>query len=359
MKDKIKILLVCILVVIFFIPLFNGGSSELSGGNIETVSMVKSMGLDKKNGYTLTFTENVVSKNDSSKQKALVSQGDSYASSFDKAQTLTHKQITLSYVRHFVFGEDTAEEGLMDEMDFLCRANELQFAVSVYVCEGKAEDFLKFLSDNEEETDELLKNLDVAGSETGYYSEASLLDLLQAQAEGRNTVVPVIGLNKEEKCIEFKGYGIIENGKLTKRLTLGESRGYNMASGRIMQTIIQTSSASFKTFDFTNKIKVDVKNKKLKRVEISVKCTSDFREVKENEDIKTYEFEKAEKELEQIVIDEINALIVSAGNADILNLKHFAQKKVGSKDVEIVPGEYEIVIKSENNIARTYDLVEI
>lgn len=359
MKDKIKIFLVCILVVIFLIPLFSGGGSELSGGNIETVSMVKSMGLDRKKGYALTFTENVVSKDNSRKQKAIVSQGDSYSSAFDKAQTLTHKQVTLSYVRHFVFGEDTAEEGLIDEVDFLCRANELQFAAAVYICEGKAEDFLKFLSDIEEETDELLKNLDVAGSETGYYSEASLLDLLQAQAEGGNTVVPVIGLNKEEKCIEFRGYGIIEDGKLTKRLTLGESRGYNMASGRIMQTIIQTPSASFKTFGFVNKIKVDVEDKKLKKVEISVKCTSDFREVKGTEDIKTSEMRKMEKEQEQIIADEINGMIISAGNSDVLNFKLLAQKKAGSKDVEIVPGEYEIVIKSENDIARTYDLVEI
>ena len=243
MEKTLKRLLAALLCALFALLPFSGIKESFAVQNIEKSAMVKSVGLDSGKEARISYVSSVI--DDSSafhKQSVISAAGGSFAAAEQQAQILADKYLTLSYAKHYLIGLPTAATGLESVFQYLLADEVLPLSSYVYLCEGAAEQMLENISKDSISTDEVLTNLNAAGKEEGYYSPVTVLECAAALKENSCLALPIIGqtqngVNTAKKTVlVFKGYALLQGGRLGAILGRRQSRAWNLLSDKHINT---------------------------------------------------------------------------------------------------------------------------
>lgn len=308
--------------------------------NLEDSAVVKTVGLEDAGGINeITFVESLVNDASSAqKQSVIVADDKNFADAMRKAQILADKYLTFSFVNDYIIGMPTAKRNISSCLDFIACSKKAQLSSFVYFCESDACSLLKDISKDVTSTDEVLLNLNNAGSDYGYYYPVSVTDLLRYDSLGESAV-PIIGQKSDgentakKSVIVFKGYAIVKNMKVAYIINKRQSRAYNILNNKLKKTFIDVLGNVVRINKAHCKYKFNISADKLIGADIDVELymsinsvsTADLNNKKTARFLKT----SAEKEL----LDEMSELLTIArlNNSDILNLQKMVYQKYARK----------------------------
>lgn len=362
MKRAIKIIISAVLCLsLISVSVFSKGSVQA----LEQSAVVKSVGLDSTaEKYELTFVHSVIGDSSSQKQAVVVSADTSFADAWRGAQILADKYLTFSFVNDFIIGMPSAKENIAGSLDFISSSKKVQLSSFIYISDSDARTLLEDISKDIISTDEVLLNLNTAGSTYGYYYPVSVLELMRNKLYGE-TVVPVIGqksdgLNSAKKCVVvFKGYGVIRDNKLIYIISKKQARAYNFLSNKMQRSFFDFDGNVFEIKKSRASFSFQIQGSKLKKVTVNLDIGAGISAVSDadlfDEKACAYLHEKLRAE----IISEIRQLFraMKENNSDLLGFKNKVYQKTGKK-VDFNLSDVRIVIKLTSKLNTNFDLKE-
>lgn len=360
MLKKAKIVMSLLLCLVLIVIPISGVKESFSVQNVENSAMAKSVGLDSENSATLTYVQSVIESTSALHSQGVVSaSGRDFPDAEKKAQILADKYLSFSYVRHFLVGMPSAENGIQKALNFLLASPILQLSSYVYICEGRADKLLEKISQDSISTDEVLTNLNLAGKQEGYYFPLTVLDISREQAAGKCSAVPIIGekedgVNSAKKSvIVFKGYALIEGGKLKAVLNRTQSRAFNLLTRKLERSVVECSAADFELKNPSCKFEFEMGGSAVKKVKANIKIRSDFARFDAHSVLDDTIVKKLEKELKAVLLAEINSLIevLNKYHIDALDLKSKLDIKtmgrINDLNASLFGADFEVEIKMQ------------
>ena len=327
--------------------------------SLEKSAVVKSVGLEDAGGINeISFVESIVNDASSLQKQSVISACDkNFADAMRKTQILADKYLTFSFVNDYIIGMPTAKSGISSCLDFVSCSKKAQLSSFVYFSEGSARSLLEDISKDVTSTDEVLLNLNNAGSDYGYYYPVTVTDLLRSASSGESAV-PVIGQKTDgensakKSVIVFKGYAVVKNNTLIYTINKRQSRAYNILNNKLKKSFVDVLGNVVRINNAKCKYSFDISNNKVLGVNIEINLSIAVNSVSTADlnDYKTARFLKisAEKEL----LSEMQELLKIAmqNNSDILNIKTRFYSKTGNKaKVDFSSLKYSLKIKSRFN----------
>ena len=325
--------------------------------SLEKCAVVKSVGLEDAGGLNeITFVESLVNDSSSAqKQSVIVANDKNFADAMRKSQILADKYLTFSFVSDYIIGMPTAKEDISACLDFISCSKKARLSSFVYFSENSARSLLEDISKDVTSTDEVLLNLNNAGSDYGYYYPVTVTDLLRAPGTGESAV-PVIGQKTDgentakKSVIVFKGYAIIKNNKSIYTIDKRQARAYNILNNKLKSTFVDVLGNVVKISKAHCKYRYNISANKLLGVDIQINLSMGIDSVSgaDLNSKKTARFLKisAEKQL----LSEIEELLKSAikNNSDILNIKNIILAKSGKlPQTDFSSLKYSVNLKSD------------
>ena len=336
MQERIQIMISILLVAVLLLIPLSGVKESFQVQNVEKTAMVKSVGLDHENNACISYVQSMIA--DSTPRHAqgvIAARAISFAEAEKKAQILADKYVSFAYSRHFIFGMRTAQKGIESAMSFLLSSPILQLSSYLYISEGSALEMLESISEDEISTDEVLSNLNLAGKQEGYYYPLTLLEAAKAMAEKRPFAVPIIGQKEEgentaKKTVPvFKGYAVIQNGKLKTVLGREQSRIYNLLNNRLKRGVFHFQGADVKVLKSKSSYSFTFSGHTVNKVQMKISLFCEFAD-SGMASLKNDAFvEKIKSEQYRELIAQINAFLafLKEKQVDLLNLSHEVQIK--------------------------------
>ena len=299
--------------------------------NLEESAVVKTVGLEDAGGINeITFVESLVNDSSSAqKQSVIVANDKNFADAMRKAQILADKYLTFSFVNDYIIGMPTAKRNISSCLDFISCSKKAQLSSFVYFSENSARSLLEDISKDVTSTDEVLLNLNNAGSDYGYYYPVTVSDLLRSVSVGE-TSVPIIGQKTDgentakKSVIVFKGYAVVKNNKVLYTTNKRQARAYNILSNKLKSSFVDVLGNAVKIDKARCKYKFNISDEQLRSVDININLSMSINTVSgadlNNEKIADFLKISAEKE----ILSEIDELLKIAlkNNSDILNIKN-------------------------------------
>lgn len=131
-----------------------------------------------------------------------------------KALYLGHTKILFLSSEIFQY-KDTVKEIL----DYIDRKPSLGKNIMVLVCDGKAEDYIKFKSNIEENIENYVSGIINNSKKNGSIQKVTLNDFLSAMRETGDILIPEIKMNKEKKEVLLNEMAIIKNYSMVGNLS--------------------------------------------------------------------------------------------------------------------------------------------
>ena len=325
--------------------------------SLEKCAVVKSVGLDDVSGINeITFVESLVNDASSAqKQSVIVANDKNFADAMRKAQILADKYLTFSFVSDYIIGMPTAKSNISACINFISCSKKAQLSSFVYFSQGTARSLLDDISKDVTSTDEVLLNLNNAGSDYGYYYPVTVTDLLHASQKGE-TAVPVIGQKTDgentakKSVIVFKGYAIIKNNKIIYTINKRQSRAYNILNNKLKSTFVDVLGNVVRISKALCKYRYNISGNKVLGVDIEVDLSMNIDSVSgaDLNDKKTVRFLKISTEKQ--ILSEMEELLKSAieHNSDILNIKNKIFVKSGkSLEPNFSSLKYNVKLKTD------------
>ena len=327
------VLAAALALVLLVIP-FSGVKESFHVQNVEKIAMVKSIGLDNEAQTVLSFVQSTISESTPSHAQALISAAaQSFAEAEKQAQILADKYLSFSYARHFLIGETTARQGIDACLNFLLASPVLQLSSYLYICEGTAAKMLESISKDSISTDEVLRNLNLAGKQEGYYYPVSILQAVKAREENACFCIPIIGSKQEgtntakHTVLVFKGYAVMRGGKIAAVLNREQSRAYNLLTGRLESSVVACESADVKIMRAHLRRQVQMQAGAAAGVTLRLKLENRFSDVRFGSPKNAQFVRRCEREQFEILSREIRSLlsVLRAQQLDCLGLEALAQ----------------------------------
>lgn len=280
--------------------------------DIENLEVVEIIGLDKtetgvkvtallKNSSEQSTDGGSEQSGSNTKYKSVAVEAASYSQAVDILRNVTDKYISLSHVKYYIIGEETASAGLRDAIDYLSRTDDLESTSRLFVADNlSAEEFLKKVIDGKEN---IVSNIEdktsdlVAKNSTVKVTVLDILDMfLHDKIEG---VIPYISViegedlifkeydGKEEKTTTFgfKSVGIIEDMKVVSHLKGEEVVWYNMVKSNVQSIVMyvnvgKNSSVVLNCNREKHKLSFDTKDGEILNVNLEVEFVANIEEAK-------------------------------------------------------------------------------
>lgn len=140
-----------IFVILTILALIIGFNSSYKSLSIDNLAYVIALGIDtgenEKYKITFQFTTGIPNPEIGSSEKSPSIVNSVEANSIDSAITIMNaymaKKLNLSHCRVFVFSEDVAANGILNEIYTLANNTEVRPSSNIIVCKNKAEDYIK------------------------------------------------------------------------------------------------------------------------------------------------------------------------------------------------------------------------
>lgn len=253
---KLYVLLAAVLLFAFF-------SNDFGLVDIQKTAIILAAGVDQtENGYAVTAQIAVPKGTERSScgtsSVEVLGEGVTVSECISEIYSKTGWVPKLIFCNLVILGEDTAKQGVMDELDFFLRNEYMSDSCLVAVCEGKATDFLtlssaiddttslaisQLFSDAAEKSGKIIKST-LKEFAIGYYgkSNSGYMPFLRAtnQQGGctSNSSGPEGGSSSgagqnEKKIFSAEETAIFTEGKMVSLLSREETFAYNLLKGKI------------------------------------------------------------------------------------------------------------------------------
>lgn len=286
------------------------------------------------------------------------------------------RNLIYSHMRTLIIGEEVAEEGLLEFLDYLERNREMRDDFNIVIARGsRAEDVLKVTYQFQKSTSlKLHTQLDTMEETWGGDPGVRLNDVISAwTSPGRQPVMAAVAIkgNPEkgtsvdnmkkvtpDALVVLDSLAIFNGGKLEGFLNLEDARNYLWTQDKIENTSLTISCGDNRFIDIriyntTTKTKARIMDGKAKvKIDIRGESYLEGTQCADNVDkITTYEEyeEKTEKHIERIVADTIKK-VQKEDKVDIFGFgdavrrkdyKHFREIK-GSWDPYFLEADVEV-----------------
>lgn len=400
---RTKIVLFITVSILLILTIFNLDLVPLRR-EISDMEIVMVAGLDKKdNGYEISFLkreEQAVTSGGGSGETSNDTQVVSIeASNFNTAmnhlQTMTDKYITISHIKYYIIGEESAKEDFSHIVDTIARGNQIRLDARVYIAKGMtAKEFIKRASNTDYKVEDKLYNMEDSFITERVSTEANVINMchitMNEYGEGMASTLEFGSVednekeseielsdepakkNKKEIPFGFGGAAIFKNMKLIGYLSTDETAIANYIKYNNNVNILKIDDNNdFISFG-VEQINVDTdfkfdNNNIINEIVLNATFRANYEEVKatvpvfNEKNIKKYEKKlnkTVEKQLTNIIKKEIKM------NTDFLNLskklemKHPFLYKTNKSTFMNNLKNCKITVISNGKIQTTYDIVE-
>lgn len=280
-KFSVHIKIMALIILLSFTPFIM--CSCWNRRELDKIAIVAAAGIDKVSTDKIKITAQVFKAGEiQSPQSGGAAVEEPYinfesvaTTTFEAIRNITQISSRKLYWGHnqvFIFGKETAEEGIERYIDFFVRDHETRLMVNVLVSKGTAHEILTTETDLETipamNINDIIKDLGA----TSQAPQITLKDiaerLLSKTSAAVAPLVEVQEINKK-KHARIAGTAVFKKGKMVGELTPEESRGYLWVIGKVKSGIINvktddgTKRASLEIIRANNKINADIKDGQL------------------------------------------------------------------------------------------------
>ena len=145
-EKKVLIIKVFALIFLLLVAVFPLEDSP----SVEAKSAVTVVAFDKKDDKIETFVQiNVPQQQAQGSSKLLVvhAEGKDIGEAFEKLSTKMGLKIELAHCGIILVGEEMAKQGFTNELDYILASGMISPQMILFVCEGKAEEFMQKLNE--------------------------------------------------------------------------------------------------------------------------------------------------------------------------------------------------------------------
>lgn len=337
MKKNKKLLLSIVMISIFIIS-FMGSK----GQPVENLEIPVGVGADieKKGGFIVyKVPVEVYSFKESNKISSYVLSGESLSIGGTRAdrQLKSGKRFILGLNKIFVFSEDLAKYGLNNFIDLCITNAQGNDSAQCIVCQGKAEDMLKYKVKGYESSSDYMYGMMQNLNQFNFFStKYGVMDVIIAMdAEGRTVLLPYMGI--KDGLIETTGLAIFNKDKMVGTLNIDETRVINMLKDDDVKgnLTIQKSSKKYINLYATakNKVQCYKENGKYRFViNLNLKGEIVTNQLYDNLNSDQKQMKRFEKDMEELVEKNCNYTlhkVISEYKIDVLDLGRIAAAKYG------------------------------
>ncbi len=223
---------------------------------INTLPIVMGFGIDAaENGpqfiSQIAIPSNIVSGGNISSSNEgkspyvnIVSEGDFSFPSLRSSANMLGDKLYMAHNLLVVFGQDVAEQGINNYMDFFLRDHELRLNMYTLVADGKASDILASDSDFHSIPAIHITKLVEALDETALGVNKNAFDYFSCISSGkRSTLMPLIHItqNDGKDTLQINGTAVFSGDKMVGTLDTYQTRGYLWATGDVSNSVITAS----------------------------------------------------------------------------------------------------------------------
>lgn len=152
-------------------------------------------------------------KGNSAKEQYITADAYSMEDAVSKATLRNSRIVTFGHSKIIVLSSDLFEypQTLKEIFDFVERNPEVNKMMYVVVCEGKSEEFIKYIPKAEKNIENFLVGLMENANRNSSIVPIKLIELIKATKENRDITIPRIIFDKEKKEVLLKGSSIFHN----------------------------------------------------------------------------------------------------------------------------------------------------
>ncbi|PAB56352.1 Ger(x)C family spore germination protein [Anaeromicrobium sediminis] len=260
MKYKI----IRLLILTIFISLLTGCWSKRE---INELAIATAIGIDKsEEGYLVTvqlINPGEVASEKTSTRTAVTTyrtSGETILEALRRLTVETPRKIYMAHLRLLIYGEELAEEGIGETLDYFSRDHELRTDFYILVAKDtKAEKLLNVLTPVEQiPANKIFSSLEMSQKSWGPTHHVQLDELINSLvSKGKNPVLTGVSIKGEKEVgmstknlervqpstiVEITNIGGFRKDKLVGWLNEEESKGYNYIIGKVKSTIVVVSS---------------------------------------------------------------------------------------------------------------------
>jgi len=224
--------LLIIYIVVLSLPLSGCTSIYNNYKEIEELLVIQTMGLDRQGGGVLLSLAS--SAGSGMEPRRLSAGGESITTAMERVYNYSYEeQLFLSHVGQLVIGEEAAEKGIDDYLDYISRTPAMRLDMPMFIVrEGRAEDAVMQVGDGKRGISEVLESVELSSrrrGDSGIYTAGDVLrDLMRwgsaliCAVECTQSSESPLGSASEDSpqlTAAAKGFAVIREGKLCRYLT--------------------------------------------------------------------------------------------------------------------------------------------
>jgi len=267
----------------------------------------------------------------------LMGTGLSIGETRETRQLKSSRKFLLGLTRIIVYSEESARDGLRNNIDVLVNNPEINDRALCVICKGKAEDMLKYKVKGVPSSADYIYGMVKNSNQFNFMSmQYTIMDMVvRVDAEGRNVILPYIEIT--EDGIEITGTAIFRGDRMVGKADIRESRVINLLKEDKVKGIITIQKNSKEYIDCyvqsKRKVKCERKDGNYKftiNLNLKGKVVNNSLYNKLNSDVKTLKAleEDMKKTAEKMCEEYINK-IKCEYKADVLDLGRMAVAKYG------------------------------
>lgn len=152
-------------------------------------------------------------KGNSAKEQYITADAYSMEDAISKATLRSSRVVTFGHSKIIVLSDDIFQysQTLKEVLDFIERNPEVNKMMYVVVCEGRSEEFIKYIPKAEKNIENFLVGLMENANRNSSIVPVKLIEVIKATKENRDITIPRIVFDKEKKEVVLKGSSIFQN----------------------------------------------------------------------------------------------------------------------------------------------------
>ena len=306
---------------------------------LNDINIINSIGVDYVDDEYVVYFETIKNKKSESSTTSIVKAQDKmFAKAINKAINNAGKSVYLKHVKLLIIGEELAEKGISDVVDYLVR--EISLSTSFFTIVAKEPKKILKASNNGDAISNIivdtiksnmdadtLDNIDIIAS--NLYNDKLDITLPYVKISGKNVDLENIGYFKKDKMI----------GKYNNRIF-----NFLMLKSKNIEFENKGNILSIYDKKITFKVEKD-------KITINVKGLGKVKKINEDIDLKKKKsYEELEKEINKVIYEEIKEIIEVTRNneSDVLGFRNLYYKKY-QKNINNINYEINTNIKVSKN----------
>ncbi|MCX7657088.1 MAG: Ger(x)C family spore germination protein [Oscillospiraceae bacterium] len=296
---------------------------------LNTLGIVMGVGIDEgvKLGNIKVTAQLVDTNNMESAAKTGDSQGSAYINLTEEGKDImsifrgfTHEISRKLYIPHnqiIIFGEDMAEQGVHDVLDFFMRDHESRLTVNVFVAKGKAADILKCTPQFSKIPAIDISQLVEAQGATSETATVNLFEFMGCLAsKTRDVLAPMVELKDQNgKMVAYvSGGAVFKEDKMVGQLDKDQTRAFLWVMGKVKSGIvideIKAETVTIEIMKASSDVKVELGGDGSIKAKIKIKQLSSIASQTGAENLGSKEnLELVKSETEKIIKEQVEAVV--------------------------------------------------